>query len=370
MLPIRTVPAFLFALTAVPALLAQTSDSVLVVVNEDSALSRNIGEYYARRRSVPVTNVCRIRSSVEETISRAAYLELERSVANCLGVRKLTEKVLYIVMTAGVPLRVSGTRSGMNTDFAAVDSELTLLYSKLHGKTFGLDGMVPNPLFNRPDAKFGHEEFPIYLVTRLAAYDFPGVRALIDRGFQARNTGMVVLDAKAGTTANGDDWLLEAAIRLPDGRIVHETSGKVLYDQKNVIGYAGWGSNDPNRKQRRLGFTWLPGAVVTEYVSTNARTFSRPPANWNIGNWKDKTTWFAGSPQTMIADYIEEGVTGIAGHVYEPYLGLTPRPQLLLPAWSKGRNLAESFYLAIPGLSWQNIVVGDPLCSLGAPPRR
>ena len=32
-----------------------------------------------------------------------------------------------------------------------------------------------------------------------------------------------------------------------------------------------------------------------------------------------------------------------------------------------GRNLAESYYLAILGLSWQNIVVGDPLCSLGRP---
>jgi uncharacterized protein (TIGR03790 family) len=368
MLLIRRLLAVLCAFAA-PALLAQTSETVLVVVNENSPLSRNIGEYYARKRSVPITNICRIRSSVEETIDRTAYVELERAVANCLRSRKLIERVLYIVTTAGVPMRVSGTRSGMDADYAAVDSELTLLYSKLRGKTFGVNGMVPNPLFNRPDVKFGHPEFPIYLVTRLAAYDFPGVRALIDRGLQARNTGMFVLDAKAGTDAAGDDWLLDAAIRLPGGRTVHETSGKVLYEQKNVIGYAAWGSNDPNRKRRRLGFTWLPGAVVTEYVSTNARTFSRPPANWNIGTWKDQSTWFAGSPQTMIADYIEEGVTGIAGHVYEPFLSLTPRPQLLLPAWSKGRNLAESFYLSIPGLSWQNIVVGDPLCSLGAPAR-
>jgi len=33
----------------------------------------------------------------------------------------------------------------------------------------------------------------------------------------------------------------------------------------------------------------------------------------------------------------------------------------------RGRNLAESYYLAIRSLSWQNIVVGDPLCSLGKP---
>jgi len=43
-------------------------------------------------------------------------------------------------------------------------------------------------------------------------------------------------------------------------------------------------------------------------------------------------------------------------------------PDLLFAAYYSGRNLAESFYLAIRSLSWQNIVVGDPLCSLGSPP--
>ena len=36
-----------------------------------------------------------------------------------------------------------------------------------------------------------------------------------------------------------------------------------------------------------LGFQWLPGALVTEYVSTDGRTFRRPPAGWTIGTWKE-----------------------------------------------------------------------------------
>ena len=69
----------------------------------------------------------------------------------------------------------------------------------------------------------------------------------------------------------------------------------------------------------------------------------------------------------MTADYLLEGATGASGHVDEPWLAQTPRPELLLPAYYKGRNLAESYYLAIRSLSWQNVVVGDPLCSLGKP---
>ena len=71
----------------------------------------------------------------------------------------------------------------------------------------------------------------------------------------------------------------------------------------------------------------------------------------------------------MIADYIHEGVTGISGYVYEPYLQACERPQILFPAYVQGLNLAESFYLAMPYLSWQTVVVGDPLVSpyLGTP---
>ena len=142
---------------------------------------------------------------------------------------------------------------------------------------------------------------------------------------------------------------------------------KVVTDQKDVIGYASWGSNDHQHKNRFLHFQWLPGAIMTEYVSTNGRTFVRPPATWELGaSWAetDRPKWFAGSPQTLSADYIHEGASGASGHVYEPYLIFCPRPDLLFPAYFSGRTLAESYYLSIPALSWQNIVIGDPLSRL------
>jgi uncharacterized protein (TIGR03790 family) len=353
-------------LLASVGLLRGADGTVLLIVNGNSSVSKAIGEYYSRKRDIPRSHTCVIRAPQQETISRAEYDLLEASVGRCLTSANLTETVLYLVTTLGVPLRVQGSH-GLEGDNASVDSELSLLYSKLHGARPGVRGFVPNPLFNRPDATFKHPDVPIYLVTRLAAYDFAGVRGLIDRSLQARNRGRFVLDARSGRTDTGDDWLLEAAIALPSGRTVFDDTTQVLHDQKDVIGFASWGSNDSARKRRRLGFTWLPGAIMTEYVSTNARTFRLPPAAWELGTWKEQSTWFAGAPQSLIGDYIAEGVTGVAGHVDEPYLHLTPRPNLLLPAWYKGRKLAEAFYLAIPGLSWQNVVIGDPLCSLGPP---
>jgi uncharacterized protein (TIGR03790 family) len=361
------------SLALLPCLRAQSADNVLVVVNDNSPLSRNIGEYYARKRAIPMRNVCHLHVDPNEVIARADY---DRAVAGPIAVflrsARITESILYIVTTAGVPLRIPGTAgTGMGVDSASVDSELTLLYTDMHsGRPHALPGSIANPFFGKTNAKFSHAQFPIYLVTRLAAYDFEGVKGIIDRSLIAANRGTFVIDLRSSGNETGDNWLRDAALHLPKERVVFDQSTQVLYDQTDVIGYASWGSNDRNRHRRFLGFHWLPGAIMTEFVSTNARTFTRPPETWTIGNdWKSPQALFADSPQSMTADYILEGVTGASGHVDEPFLIMNPRPDVLLPAYYGGRNLAESYYLAIPRLSWQNVVIGDPLCAIGKPAR-
>jgi len=344
---------------------AQPSDQVLVVVNRFSDDSRNLGYYYAQKRNIPPRNICQIRVTADETIDRATYdLKIARPIAAFLKTRGLVEHIVYIVTTIGVPLRIRGS-GGPSGDQAAVDSELALLYQDLKGESHPVNGALRNPFFGRTGEPFDHKRFPIYLVTRLAAYDLEQAKSLIDRSLRASNRGRVALDLKAdGSAEEGDRWLRMASLLLPRERVVLEETAKLLDGQEDLVGYASWGSNDPNRRQRRLKLRFLPGALVTEYVSTNGRTLARPPDTWNLGSWKDPASWFAGSPQSLALDYIEAGASGVSAHVYEPYLQFTPRPDLLFPAYVKGRNLAESFYLSIPALSWQNVVIGDPLCRL------
>jgi uncharacterized protein (TIGR03790 family) len=356
----------LLFLTAAAAPWAQTGANVLLVINKQSADSRAIGEYYAKRRSVPATNVCSIDTPPVETIERAVYDKaIEPAVRECLQSHKLNERILYIVTTLGVPLRIDGS-GGMLGDQASVDSELTLLYGDMRsGTKHTVIGTASNPFFQAVDKKFEHGRYPIYLVTRLAAYDRAGVFAMIDKSLRAVNRGKFVIDAIERDNTGGNSWLLAAAKLLPADRVVLDTTAKVVTDRTDVIAYASWGSNDAARKTRFLHFSWLPGAIVTEYVSTDGRTFTRPPDSWQLGgSWSDRETHWVRSPQSLAADYLLEGATGASGHVYEPYLIGTPRPDLLLPAYYRGRNLAEAYYAAIPFLSWKNIVIGDPLCRL------
>lgn len=344
---------------------AQTGDNVLLVVNRNSPISRQIGDYYRPRRSVPVKNVCTIQTTSEEEINWKIYEEqIEQPVGNCLKKAGLVERVYYIVTTMGVPLKVDGPGAGPTAEHASVDSELALLYGKLKGARHSRAGGVPNPFFQRRDTAFQHPMFPIYLVTRLAAYDLADVKAMIDRSLNARNRGKFVIDLQSAKDEPGNDWLRTAAMLLPGKRVVLDETTTPLYNQTNVIGYASWGSNDDHRKQRWLHFQWLPGGIAAEFVSTSARTFKRPPDEWNYTSWEDKQHWFGGSPQGLVADLIHGGATGASGNTYEPYLSGCVRPDFLLPAYNQGRNLAESYYLAMVQLSWQGVIVGDPLCVL------
>ena len=362
--------ALFLAVLAAPSASGQTGNNVLLVVNRFSPISREIGEYYQHRRKVPSSNICRLALDPDETITRETFeIGVAKPVEKCLAKASKTHRIIYIATTKGVPLRVRGS-GGQLGDAAAVDSELTLLPRRLAGEDPPLPGGLRNPFFGKQFLEFDPDAFKMLLVTRLTGYTLDDVKRMIDRSLQAKNAGFFVVDSTPDGMAAGNQWLEAAARALPATRVQIDRERAVKYNAKGVIGYASWGSNDKQRirdKRRELGFEWLPGAIATEYVSTNGRTFEEPPLDWHPAGWDEKELYHGGAPQSLTGDLIREGATGALGHVYEPYLDATPRPQYLFAAYYEGRTLAESYYLAISKLSWMNVVVGDPLCRLGPP---
>ena len=342
---------------------ALTPADVLLIANRNSPVSCSIAELYARTRGLAADHVLYLDAPADEEIGRDVFdRQVAAPVAAYLRQKGLTERILVITTTLGVPLKIRGSQ-GVNGDAASVDSELAALYQDLHGRRHTLNGPLDNPYFSS-QKPFRHPDCPIYLVTRLAGYTFADVRAMLERSARGRNRGVVVLDQKGGEMDDGDLWLQRTFNQLPKDRVRIESTAQVATGVRGVIGYAGWGSNDPRHRQRDVGFEYLPGALVTEFVSTDGRTFAEPPAAWTLGEWKDHASHFAHSPQSLTADFIRQGASGASGHVYEPYLAFTPRPDYLFPAYLSGLTLAESFWASIRAISWMNIVVGDPLARL------
>ena len=355
-------------LGAIPrASFAQSPDNVLVVVNSNSTDSTEIGEYYAKARGIPRNQIARISAATADVVTRAGYeLTIEQPIAAWLAKHLLQDKVLFIVLTKGVPLRIEGT-IGRDGTSASVDSELTLLYQRLTGQTVTVIGRRDNPYYLGDRSlelafPFSRTRHEMYLVSRLDGFSVADVKALVDRSVKPSTEGRVLLDQRFGADdRSGDQWLSEAADRLgsvgQSARVLIDATRAPLSTADPVIGYFSWGSNDAAHLKRSTGLKFSPGAIGGMYVSTDARTFREPAAAWVPDGVN------AVNGQSLVGDLIREGLTGVSGQVAEPFLDGIVRPQVLFPAYLSGFTVVESFYLATPYVSWQNIVIGDPLCA-------
>jgi uncharacterized protein (TIGR03790 family) len=264
--------ACLLMLGAIPrASFAQSPDNVLVVVNSNSTDSTEIGEYYAKARGIPRNQIARISAATADVVTRAGYeLTIEQPIAAWLAKHLLQDKVLFIVLTKGVPLRIEGT-IGRDGTSASVDSELTLLYQRMTGQTVTVIGRRDNPYYLGDRSlelafPFSRTRHEMYLVSRLDGFNVADVKALVDRSVKPSTAGRVLLDQRFGADdRSGDQWLSEAADRLgsvgQSARVLIDATRAPLTTADPVIGYFSWGSNDAAHLKRGTGLKFSPGAI-------------------------------------------------------------------------------------------------------------
>jgi hypothetical protein len=114
-----------------------------------------------------------------------------------------------------------------------------------------------------------------------------------------------------------------------------------------VLGYASWGSNDGHShggEAAKPGNTWVNGSIAETYVSTGGRSF----------------TPGTGYGQSLVADWVAEGVSAVKGYTDEPYLIVMAEPHILFDRYTSGFNMAESYWSASPLIAWRQVVIGDP----------
>jgi uncharacterized protein (TIGR03790 family) len=379
-----------------PAAAAAAHPEIAIVVNDASAISRAIGEYYRTRRGISAERVVHLSiplrdptltTYAHETISRADFeRQIRAPIEAFLSESGLSDRVEIIVTTKGVPLRVredgiAGGRDFERQSLASVDAELALLFSGWIGSR-GLE-MSVNPYF-RSDEPFQswraqHPEAPLrYLVARLTGYQAPldaetgvprDVKAAIDAAAAPAASGIYAIDedpSQPASRAPANQVMLAsaaAALRALGLEVVHDRSEAFRGDLVNLAGYTSWGSNHRQNPGApfygeiegvRYPGSFAPRAVAAELVSTNARSFTDP-------------TRYG---QSLLADLLHLGAAGGAGHVFEPTLVGVARPHILLAAYAGGVRAVEAYFRSVPFLGWTNVYVGDPLMTAGHPVRR
>ncbi|UCG15341.1 MAG: hypothetical protein JSV19_08575 [Phycisphaerales bacterium] len=306
---------------------------------------------------------------------------------------------------------------GGDATYASVDAELVLLWQNLNtGEAGGMmdsksDNMIDNPYHqstasidafsrawittaktftNRSNVVWvlggaGSTRLQpgdMYLVCRIDGTTLADAQAEIQRaqGIRAnRGAVRVVLDEYdlniAGdldddplfTTGDpflaGDDYEETDALLTAAGWDVRydDTFNFISGDEETtpLIAYAsygenhdlnGAGENPPGTAVYINSFTFAQGAIFNTVESYNARAFN------GLG------TLF-GLEQS--ADFITAGGTFAVGHVFEPFtFTLADNEFLFSNMLIHGRQWAEAAYASIPALSWQHVVVGDPLARI------
>jgi uncharacterized protein (TIGR03790 family) len=382
----------------------RSPDQVLLVVNSNSPVSREIADDYALKRKV--RNILSIQcqdsalNTKNETINLADYF---RSIENPIrGYLATHTNIDFIVLTKGIPIRITGAAMGSCDEHSrepanirghpSVDSTLAALdYASLPGVMkiditgSGAIGCAYSNRYWNATEPFSHAKFGGYLVTRLDGYTAAEAKALVTRSLAAEQNigqiltrGKVLLDVEpifglgdkatqpgpiASTNIPAESAYSEFNADMRHGydvltnrgiRVELDLTTKFIGGRSNLLGYFSWGSNDERSWESNdfystnayLSLYFAPGALSDTAVSTSARTFLP-----TIGG------------QSLMVDLIAHGLTGAKGYTDEPLLQAIASPTIVFDRYTAGYTLAESFYAASHFVGWEDIVIGDPLCS-------
>ncbi len=352
---------------------------VVIVANASDPESLQLAAYYREKRGIPADNVIALPMSKEETISWKEYVEtvseplraelikrkwvdsFDTTRKDKLG-RKIYpisgHRISYLVTCRGVPLRVGPgyelyheqpppllDQPEFRTNQGAVDAELSLVVRN----DYRINGFIPNPLFGKDRATF----VDLNGVVKVARLDGPTLASalnLVDGALAAETNGLIgraYVDIGGGPYARGEDWFKAVA------KLIETLPFDFAYDQEQPLLpvsarfdapalYFAWHSPDINGPALQPEFRFPPGAIALHLHSFSAYTVRGDRAGW-------------------CGPLVARGVAATFGNVFEPYLELTHRPDMLLQALLRGDNLGDATYFALRAVSWHQIVLGDPL---------
>lgn len=378
---------------------------VIVVANSDDPESLDVAAHYMRARGVPAENLVALPMPRKETVSWREFGErvfsplrrefaargwIDGFVPEGVPADKFfraplafpqdfdpeksrnAEKISYVVLCRGVPLRVANApenlpppasaaaetktadgktvpapapkRGPFDVNNASADSEIALLGVP----ATEANGAVLNPFF-KDNAEKNLPAAKLFLrVARLDGITAADAKALADNAISAEKKGLLgraYIDV-GGPHAQGDKWLLVCAEKARElGFDASTERSRALMDADARYDapalYFGWYSGGVAGFFRDPNFRFPAGAVAIHIHSFSATSM------------RSKTAW----TPALVA----RGAAATVGNVYEPYLGMSHYPHYFLEALADGKTAGEAAAYSIPVFSWQGVFVGDPL---------
>ena len=356
---------------------ADDAAASVVVYNINDPEAKELADFYCMARAIDPSHEIPLATPVSEEISRSDYDSTLATPLRDVLVKRgywiITKGpeihpvvtgscVRYLVLIRGLPLKIKACDAypgdsiiqpdpfGSRNE-SSVDSELSMLglFSSQ------ISGVMKNPLCNtNSQSDFQTQIPPCFLfVGRLDAPSPEIVKSMVSDGIKAEKDGLWgwgYIDLRSITDPGyqmGDRWIKQAGDAMLRYGIpvisddIPDTF-QVGFPITDASADFGWYAENINGPFSDDGFRFIPGAVVAHLHSFSAVTLHDPQKGWT-------------------APLLTRGASASIGNVYEPYLAFTTDLGVMETALLSGCNLAESYYMAQPVLSWMSILVGDPL---------
>ena len=359
--------------------LAQKSEDpakVLVLANSRLKESRELAQVYSTVRNIPKQNIIEIPMPLKEDIS---WNEFSAHILNPLRKQLLKQGFLegrifpetdsfgrqkysplfnsakYLVLCRGTPLRISNEIAKIpkekqekhlkiyRTTMASVDGELALLPTENQPTI----AYTRNPLFNlkRPDPLTAES---ILMVSRLDGPNHDACLRLVQSAQEGEKSafGRAYIDS-GGPHRQGNDWMTHiiGQLEAQGYSYTHESTKNLFHPGHRFdapLLYFGWHAWHATGPFSRQDFQCPPGALLFHLHSFSAKTLRSNRQHW-------------------VGPIVSQGAAGTIGNVSEPYLHLTHHLHKLCEGIMEGKTLGEAAYYSLPALSWQAVLVGDPL---------
>ena len=349
-------------------------DSVAIIYNSEIPESKELADLYAMGRGIPQDRLIGLPLPDKEEISREEYDTLIRKPLAAEFERRKwwdrardgnghlqirSTRINILCCMRGVPSRILHPRPKppegepappmtqemqLATKSASVDSELTML--GIDGQS--LVGALKNPYFSQNEP-IAEAKLPILLVGRIDAHSWDVCKRMMADALAVEATGLWgygVVDI-AQKLPQGDQWMEDIARDLTEAGIPtlvdrSKDTLPVNFPLRDTAVYFGWYDWNVNGPFKNPKFRFKKGAVAAHLHSFSAAQLRNPSKNWS-------------------APLLNKGAAATIGNTYEPFLHLTHHLNILNRRLLAGYSLVEAAYMACPALSWQAVVLGDPL---------
>jgi uncharacterized protein (TIGR03790 family) len=334
--------------------------NVVVVVNQNSTNSIQLGNYYCEKRQIPPQNVLRTTwtgGNIEWNTVNFSNAIVNPLLA-MLSARQLTNQIEYVVLSMDFPYRLTQVEAiGTNVFFDDPNSTTAALHYGFKADTNTPCTMAPastsmyagsEGIF-RSTPPISNTNFS-FLVTMITSSNLAQAKMVVDQGVNSDST-----------FPTQTVYLGKSTDPLRNVRFVHFDN--TVFDFR-VRGNAAIQRTNVNVPS---GLGYMRGYQNGEAVT------SVPPNSFAPGSIGDELTSYGGllfenGGQTPLLAYLNAGATASYGTVTEPcnYFEKFPSPQAFFYQL-RGFNVSEAYYQSVTN-PYQGVVVGEPLSAPFARP--